>query len=358
MNINDFRKHIFLNSQYCTYYTDKGGTVLAGIMRSCGYKYPVKLEEEKLAIVSSAYRKFTTLINCLIGAEILLYVYFFIFPYFLKLMQMNYFAVVLILSAIPLIMLYLTYIAVNYLYEKFLEKHIGTFQKVKFAPTIYNVAPKAYEKYLQTPKMSSFVLAVILCIFLCYIFTPILIDKLVYTQKYSMAVKTADLYSKVIPISSDTYAERAYAKFRLGKYEDAVKDYELANKYSLSNSFDRDILGVKTFYLAFDEMIKEFDKAINNEENKFTKQYLLTEKARYLMKNKKYDKAINIYDGLMSIYKNQKDINFDLVEVYYNRGFAKAQLGDSAGSKLDIAIAKKMHPEHKLNTETNLIITP
>lgn len=72
MDIKDFRKNIFLNSQYCTYYIDKGCTVLAGIMRSFGYKYAVKLPQEKLAQVNAVYRKFTTLMNCIVGIEILL----------------------------------------------------------------------------------------------------------------------------------------------------------------------------------------------------------------------------------------------------------------------------------------------
>ena len=101
MNINNFRKYIFLNSQYCNYYIDEGKTVLAGIMRNFGYKCSGKLSNEKITLVNNAYRQYTILMNCLIGVEILLYVYFFIFPYFLQLMQMNYFSMVIMLSAIP-----------------------------------------------------------------------------------------------------------------------------------------------------------------------------------------------------------------------------------------------------------------
>lgn len=358
MDINDFRKHIFLNSQYCTYYTDKGGTVLAGIMRNFGYKYADKLSQEKLTLNNAVYRNFTTLINCLIGAEILLYVYFFIFPNFLKLMQINYFIVVLMLSAIPLIMLYLTYIAVNYFYEKFLVKNIGTFQRIKFNPTVYNIDFKAYEQYKKSSKMSSFVLVILLVIFLYYIFTPIVIDKLVYTKKYSMAVKTADLYSKIIPISSDTYVKRAYAKFKLGKYEDAVKDYELANKYSLSNLFDKDILGVKTYYMPYNVVIKEFDSAIYNEKKELKKQYLSFEKARYLMKNKKYNEAAKIYDALFAKYEKKEPAAFDLLEAYHNRGLARAHLGDISGSKIDLELASKICQDCKFSLDTKLVRIP
>ena len=89
-------------------------------MRSFGYKYAVKLPDEKIEQVNIVYRKFTTLINCIMGVEILLYIYLFVFPYYLKLLQMPFFVMALILCAIPLVMLYLTYIAVNYLYYNFL----------------------------------------------------------------------------------------------------------------------------------------------------------------------------------------------------------------------------------------------
>lgn len=358
MNINDFRKNIFLNSQYCTYYIDKGCTVLAGVMRSFGYKYAVKLPDEKIEQVNIVYRKFTTLINCIMGVEILLYIYLFVFPYYLKLLQMPFFVMALILCAIPLVMLYLTYIAVNYLYENFLVRYIGTFQRVKFQPNIYNIEPKAYENYRKTPKKSVYVLAIMMMVFLYFAFMPMLIDNLVSTGKYKSALKNANIYTKFIPIFPDVYAQRAYAKFKLGQYDDAVKDYNLANSYSMSNVFDLDILGVKTYYLPFDEMIKGFDSAIAKHDKKIEKQFLMAEKANYLMKNKKYRQALPLYDELINTYKKCEDIAFAPEEAYYGRGRAKALTGDAHGADVDNAIAKKMCTECEYNFDTNLVNKP
>lgn len=358
MNMNDFRKKIFLNSQYCTYYIDKGCTVLAGVMRSFGYKYAIKLPVEKLAQVNVVYRKFTTLMNCLMGAEILLFVYLFLFPNFLKLTKLPFFVMSVILCAIPLIMLYLTYISVNYLYENYLSRYVGSFQKVKFQPTIYNIEPQAYETYRKTSKKSIYVLAFMMAIFLYFVFMPMAIDNMVANGKYKLALKTSNVYSKFIPIFPDVYAQRAYAKFKLGKYEDAVKDFELANDYSLSKVFNWDILGVKTYYIPFDEMINEFDKEISIRDKKIDKQFLMAEKADYLMKNKKYNNALKIYDELIATYKKLEDTAFSPERVYFNRGRARALTGDIQGAAVDTAVSRKMCPECKFDFETKLVQKP
>lgn len=358
MNMNDFRKNIFLNSQYCNYYIDNGCTVLAGVMRSLGYKYSIKLPREKMAQVNAVYRKFTTLMNCVVGAEILLYVYLFMFPCFLKLIKLPFFVMALTLSIIPLVMLYLTYIAINYLYENYLTRYVGTFQKVKFVPTIYNIEPEAYEKYRKTPKKSIYVMAVMMIAFLYYALMPMVIDNQVAAGKFENALKSANLYSKFVPISSDVYAQRAYAKFKLAKYEEAVVDYKLANDYSMSNVFDLDILGVKTYYQPFDTMINEFDKEIAKRDKKFEKQFLMAEKANYLMKNKKYNQALAIYNELINTYKTREDTAFAPDEVYFNRGRARALIGDVQGARVDTEIARKMCADCEYNFDTNLVRKP
>lgn len=358
MNLNDFRKKIFLNSQYCTYYIDKSCTVLAGIMRSCGYKYAIKLPEEKLTQVNVVYRKFTTLMNCLVFVEIVLYLYLFVFPFYLKLLQLPIFIMALILSVIPLVMLFLTYVSVNRFYEKYLEKHIGTFQKVKFQPTIYNIEPATYTTYKNTPKKSVFIIAAIMLVFLYYALMPLVIDTAVTTEKYDLALKSANLYSKFIPIFPDVYAQRAYSKFKLGKYQDAIKDYELANDYSLSTAYNMDILGVKEHYLPVQDMLKELDTVIAKQEKNTGKQFYMAEKAKYLMKNNKYQQALLIYDELIKTYKTHEDTGFAPDEVYFGRSKARSLAGDTQGATTDMAIVKKMCSECKYDFETKLVNKP
>lgn len=358
MNMKDFRKSIFLSSQYCTYYIENGCTVLAGIMRNYGYKYAVKLPQEKLIQVNAVYRKFTTLMNCIVGVEILLYLYLFMFPCFLKLIKLPFFIMGTTLTILPLVMLFLTYVAVNYLYENYLARYIGTYQKVKFLPTIYNIEPEAYETYRKTPKKSVFVMAFLIIAFLYYALMPMVIDNLVSTGKYEKALKASNIYSKIIPISPDVYAQRAYSKFKLGKYEDAVADYKLANDYSMSHVFNLDILGVKTYYLPFNEMLNEFDAVIAQRDKKIEKQFIMAEKANYLMKNKKYNQALAIYNELINTYKNREDTAFAPDEIYFNRGQARALTGDVHGSKVDTEISKKMCATCEFNFETKLVQQP
>lgn len=356
--MNDFRKTIFKNSQYCNYYIDNDSTVFAGVMRNWGYKYETKFSEETKAQMNEVYRNFTTLMNCIVGAEILLYLYLFVFPYYLKLLELPFFVFGFVLSAIPLVMLYLTYIAVNYLYETSLQKKLGEFNKVKFLPTIYNVEPEAYAAYKKTSKKSVYVMALVMGAFLYFVFTPIVVGNFVTAGKYQAVLKTANLYTKLVPIFPDVYAQRAYANFKLGKYEDAVKDFELANSYSRSHVFDWDILGVKTCYLPFKDVVNAFDAAIVRRDKNIEKQFLMAEKADYLMKNKKYHQALAIYDELIMTYRKREEVAFAPDEVYFNRGVAKSLVGDVRGAAVDKAVAKKMCSVCEYDFETKLVRKP
>lgn len=358
MNIKDFRKKVFLNSQYCTYYIDNKLTVLAGVMREFGYKCRGKLSAEVLEKIDETYRKYTTIMNCIVGLEIVLYLYAFVFPYYLKLIQLPFFVLALLLSIIPLVFLYLTYISVNCFYENYLKTQIGEFQKVKFKPTIYNIESSAFEKYKKTPKKSVYVVAFMMIAFLYYAFTPVVVDGLISAKQYKVALSVANVYSKIVPIFSDIYAQRAYAKFKLKKFEDAVSDFQLANEYSNSNVYGLDILGVKTYYLSFNDMVKGFDKEIAHREDEVEKGFLQAEKANYLMKNKKYADALAIYNSLIASYVKGDDTAFAPDEVYFHRGKARQLTGDVIGAQNDFIITKKMCQSCVFDLETNLVNKP
>ncbi len=358
MDINDYRKKIFLNSQYCTYYNINNYTILAGIMRSFGYRYSVIIPEEKLKEINKTYRKFTAIMNAVVAVEILLYIYFVVFPFFTEFMKIPFFAAVLILSLIPLVGLYVTYIGINYLYENYLVRYVGTFQRTKFKPEIKYINEKAYSEYKNTPRKSVYVLALIIVIFCLYAFVPTLVEKFNIAKKYNAALKLADAYLTFVPISPEVYANRAFAKFNLKKYKEAEKDYENANKYSLSDSFSDDILGVKTYYLDKDAMLKEFDSAINSEKEESVKYLLKYEKATYLLKNKDYKSAVDIYNSILSAYEKKTKVFFSPAKAYYNRSIAKQALGDIDGAKSDMLYATRMCPECNFNTDTTLIHKP
>ena len=358
MDINDYRKKIFINSQCCTYYNINNYTVLAGIMRNNGYLYSVKLPDEKIKQINAAYRRFTTLLNSLVAIEILLYIYLVIFPYFIEFMKMPFWISILILAFIPLVVLYFTYIGVNYLYENYLTRYVGTFKKTNFKPNIKYIDDKAFQEYISTPRKSIFVVLILAILFLGYVFTPFIISGLNGSKQYKMADNLAAVYLKLVPIAPEVYADRAYAEFNLKKYKDAVKNYENANKYSLSDNFAEDILGVKTYYLPYKDVLAEFDKAIANEEEKPEKYFLRSEKAAYQIKNKDYVAAYNELNKLLYAYEKNEKVFFSPADVYYNRATVRTVLGDYNGAKLDKIMAEKMCPECKFTTETKLIKKP
>ncbi len=358
MNIEDYRKKVFINSQYCNYYNESNGTVLAGILRNIGYKYSVVLPEEKLKTISAVYRKFTTVINSVVALEILLYVYLVVFPYFTEFMKAPFYLVVFGLSLIPLMLLYLTYVGINLLYENYLTRYVGSFKKVKFSPSIEKLDEKNYQEYKSTPRKSIYVLIAILVIFCLYAFIPLYIEGLNKSKKYDSAIRVSNSYLFFVPISPKVYANRAYAEFKLGNYEKSVKDYELADKYSLSGEFSDDILGAQTYYLDKNEMLKNFDSAISAEKYEPMKYLLKYEKATYYLKNKNYSSALSIYNSIITDYRNQKKVFFSPALAYYNRGVCKSALGDSLGAKIDKAFAEKMCPQCKFNADTTLVRMP
>lgn len=358
MGINDYRKKIFIHSPYCTYYNVGNNTVLAGILREIGYRYAVNLPDEKLKEVNAVYRKFTTLMNSVIAIEILLYIYLVIFPYYTEIMKMPYFMVVLSLSLLPLIALYLTYVVVNVLYENFLSRFIGTFQKVKFQPAVDNIDEKAFNAYEKTPKKSVYVLILLVLIFCYYIVTPLVTMNMNGSKDYKAAINTANTYLTFVPISAEMYAQRAYAKYKLKQYKEAVKDYEAADKYSLSDNFSYDLLSVKTKYLPRSQMLAEFDKLIDSQKTEAESQYLMFYKANYYMQNKQYNQALTIYNVLLAACKKSDNVLFPDDELYYNIGSAKKALGDAKGAQSYFTISKRKCPDCKYEFTTDFVKRP
>ena len=358
MDINEYRKQLFLKSQFCTYYKVNNNTVLAGIMRSNGYRYAVSLPDEKLKEVNKVYRRFTTLLNSAVAVEIILYVYLVIFPYYLEFMNLPFFVVVMLLSLIPLVALYLTYVVVNSLYENYLARYVGTFQKMKFQPKVQYIEEKAFQEYIKTPRKSVYVFAVMILIFFSYILTPLVINSLNNNDKFKSVLKLSNTYLTFMPVAPEVYAQRAYAKFNLKQYKEAVEDYEKANKYSFSEEFNPDIVGVKSYYLPYDQTISEFDNLIALEKNKAYKYYLMSEKANYQLKNKKYNEALGTYNYILDLYRKGDKVFLSPSLVYNNRGIVRKILGDFSGAQVDFTTAKKMCPECKFSLDSTMIRKP
>lgn len=355
MDINNFRKKMFLNSQYFTHYVEGGNTILRGIIKNNGYLYHGVLSDAKLEQINKVYRRLNACFNGIVAIELILYIYFVIFPFFVDLMKYSTAAFIILLSLIPVIFLYLTYILVNYLYENYLRKHFGEFRKTRFKPEYKNLDETEYNNYLKTEKKSVYVMLLIAFIFCAYVCTPMIINSLINLGKYKGASKLASAYLTFVPVNADVYASRGYAKYMLKQYKQAASDYENANKYTLSDSFFNDILGVKINYLSYDEMIKEFDKAISAQKDKLIKGRLLYEKANYEFQNGQYSAALTSYNKLLSSYKRGMRVHYLPEIAYYNRAKAKYVSGDKKGAAQDYAVAQKMCPGCSFEYKTTLI---
>lgn len=345
MDINYLRKIIFANSPDFNFYNFNGCTVVRGFFKEKGYAYRPQFSDENLSLLNKKYRMLNAILNTAMAAEILLYVYLFIFPYFLNFMELPFYLSIILLSIIPLILLYLNYVVINYLYELFLTKTFGKFQKIMFEPNIRKIDENQYKKYIGSFRKSVLVIPVILLIFLAYAITPYIIIDKIDNDKYSSALKLSLNYLKFVPINPEIYALKAYSQYKLKDYKGAVENFEKANQYSFSESFDNDILMVKANYLDKISMIDEFDKAINLEENEFDKRYIMYEKAAYLLENKDYNGALKIYDNLINKFDKDNEISYPIDHVYYNRAVIRRIRGDIKGAAEDFKTAFKMCPD-------------
>jgi len=355
MSANDIRKNIFINSQYCTYYIDNKQTVVAGLMRNIGYKYQNLLSEGQISLVEKTHRKYNTILNSIIGIGIILYLYCLIFPLYTEIFNLQNLLGLMIAIALPLIILYVVYSILNKNYEKFLINNLGNCEKIKFKPNIYNIDPKAYEKYITTPRKSVYILLFILFAFLFYIFTPSFLEVQNNNKNYKLALITAKIYSAIIPINPIVYAQKGYAEYKLSKFKDATIDYQKANKYSFSNTYDAEILASQMEYLPKDKILNGFDEIIKREQREDTKRFLSYEKALYLQKNNDNSEALKIYNELIKAYESGINTGFKAENIYYNRGLIKEKLGDIAGAKTDKNLGKRFCPECDFKLKSDII---
>ena len=358
MDINILRKKIFLSSQYFTHYFAGDNTIFRGILKGNGYCFKGIFSADKIDCINKVYRKMNALLNALVAVEIIFYVYFVIFPFFVEILKYSTAAFIVLLSLIPLVCLYLTYVFVNYLYEDYLKKNIGEYRKVKFQPDYRKINETEYKTYLNTERKSVYLMLLVAFIFFGYVFTPLIIKSLLNLEKYNCAYKISSVYLKFVPVSADVYSARAYAEYKMKKYSSAVADYENANKYTLSNSFFNDILGVQINYLKYDEMIKAFDKAISAQNDKLIKDRLIYEKANYQYQNKDYKSALHSFNKLLSSYKRGKKLHYTPEIAFYNRSMTKMALGDKSGASKDYAYALKLCPKCTFDFKTTLVPGP
>lgn len=356
MNFEAFRKTVFMNSQDCYFYNKNGKTILAGIMRHFGYLYSENFSDSVLEEISKKYRKYTAIVNWLIGLQIILYLYLLVFPYYLQLAQLPFFIFGFVLSVVPLLFLYFNYLLVNKIYEKSLIKDFGPFQKVKFEPKLQNIPEKAFRAYLNMPRKSNYVLISVFLIFILYVFVPLGIMNLNLKGNYDMAIKVSNVYLKFVPISADVYQSRALAEFNNAQYAQAVKDFELSDKYSFSNENQYLILGVKTYYAPKEDVLNAYDKMILEAEAATTKYNLKGDKAVYLLKNGDYVEANKIFNELNIAFDNGEDIYFPIEKVYFYGAHAKKALGIYDNVDSDIEFAKRICKTCNYDYSTGLIL--
>jgi tetratricopeptide (TPR) repeat protein len=135
------------------------------------------------------------------------------------------------------------------------------------------------------------------------------------------------------------YFNRGVAKAELGKYEEAIKDYDRAIEEDPDFAVTYCNRGIAKAELGkYEEAIQDFDIAIEKDPN-YAKVYCNRGTAKSYLK--KYEEAIEDYDRAI-----EKDPNF--ASAYNNRGNAKSDLKAYKGAIEDYNIAIEKDPDYTL----------
>ena len=136
--------------------------------------------------------------------------------------------------------------------------------------------------------------------------------------RYDEAISDYDKAIQLEPDYAGAYDNRGSAKASLGRYDEAISDYDKAIQLEPDYAGAYDNRGsAKASLGRYDEAISDYDKAIQLEPD-YAGAYDNRGSAKASLG--RYDEAISDYDKAIQI-------NSDYAEAFYNRGVAKAQHG-------------------------------
>ncbi len=164
-------------------------------------------------------------------------------------------------------------------------------------------------------------------------------------QDYGKAIKITSIGAEIYPYPK-WYSIRGYAKFQLGDYQGAIKDYDKAfsletDDYKIIN-FDNKIY-VKYYLKDYAGALQDFDYEIENAKDDFVRDSFLWDKAQFLFNLARYNEALQIYNKLLlksdedKIYLLKTRLFFERAQVYEKLGLyelAKQDIENSRNSDI------------------------
>ncbi len=323
------------------FYTNKDShTIIKSIHNpSIGYEFDKEFSPDEIHTIWKEIRLHKRISTISIFILFIAALYEFIFPHFSLFVNNTWFINALIMLAVLLIVCNLSTLICHKLFQKRLAKLFGEYKTVKFFSG-EEIDKKYYTIFKFELIKAILVIAILVSVFVCI--SPFEIaQNLVHKGRYPEVIKLTTVGAKIFPIAQEWYALRGYAKYKIGDYNGAITDYDMAYKLSADEfnimNFDNKIY-VKYYLGEYDSALADFDTEINktrdiNEQNQF-----MWDKAQFLYNIKKYDEALATYDELIS--KADDDRVFLLKDrLYLERAQVFKKMGDMDSARADLECA-------------------
>lgn len=303
---------------------------------SLGYKFDKIFTPEEISFVWNEiklHKRWSTVFIFLFFVALL---YLIIFPNFtIFVNNMWYYNAALILALVFVVYNIITTICTK-IFEKRISKRFGNFSKTKFKQS-KELDLKYYKLFKIELTKAMFAILVLVGVF--SLVTPFELTKKMLNQyRYNEVIKVTSIGSKVFPIAQEWYSLRGYAKFQIGDYEGAIKDFDKAYRLGADGfnimNFDNKIY-IKYYLKEYDSALKDFDNEIKNADNENERDQFQWDKAQFLYNIKHYNEALSLYNDL--IVKAENDRIFLLKDrLYLERAEVYKKLGQTALAQNDI----------------------
>ena len=154
--------------------------------------------------------------------------------------------------------------------------------------------------------------------------------------KYQEAIKDFNEAIKLNPKYVVVFNNRGMSKYNLGQYDDAIKDFDEAIKLNSEEPTVFANRGISKYDLGqYDEAIKDFDEAIKLNPEDST---VFVNRGMSKYKLGQYDEVIKDFDAAIKL-------NSEEPTVFANRGMSKYNLGQYDDAIKDFDEAIKLNPE-------------
>lgn len=323
------------------FYTNKDNrTIVKSIHNpSVGYEFDKEFNSDEIYTIWKEIRLHKRFSTISIFILFIAALYEFIFPHFALFVNNTWFTNALIMLAVLLLVCNLSTIICQKIFQKRLLKSFGKYKVVKFAPT-EDVDKRYYNIFKYELIKAIAVITVLVSVFVCI--SPFEIaQNMVNKERYIEVIKLTTLGAKIFPIAQEWYALRGFSKFKMGDYEGAISDYDIAYKLSADEfnimNFDNKIF-VKYHLGEYDSALNDFNTEIKNAGNENERDQFLWDKAQFLYNIKRYEEALDIYNEL--IVNADNDRVFLLKDrLYLERAQVFKVLGDMESANADIESA-------------------